>query len=434
MEENEEIREEESRKTMLTKAPKGTKDILPSEVYKWRYIETCFREIMRRHGFQEIRTPMFEGTDLFNRGVGETSDIVNKEMYTFEDRGKRSITLKPEGTSPVVRAYIENKEYTLPKPRKYYYITPCFRYERPQAGRLREFHQLGCEIFGAEGMQADADVIACADDFLHALGIQDLRLHLNSIGKPRERETYREALRAYFRPHQSDLCPDCQDRFDKNPMRLLDCKVKACQAIAAGAPIFLDYLDAESARDFQELQTKLKAMDIAYTVDPRIVRGLDYYSKTAFEFMSDRIGAQGTICGGGRYDSLVEEIGGPDIPGVGFGIGIERLLLLMEAEQIPIPQEEPADAFLICLGGPAEQKGLRLAKSLRRKGLAILMDDLERGLKAQMKGADRSGASYAIIIGEDELEKGVAVCRDMRRSTQEEVPFDALYARIKEER
>jgi histidyl-tRNA synthetase len=417
---------------MLTKAIRGTKDILPDEVYKWQYLEKRFSRLCKKYGFREIRTPIFENTNLFARGVGEETDIVNKEMYTFEDRGGRSLTLKPEGTSPVVRALIEHKEYAAGKPVKYYYITPCFRYEKPQAGRLREFHQFGVEVFGAEGMLADAEVISMADDFIKEMGLDDVELRINSIGCKKCRPDYRQALKDYFRPHLEELCPDCRKRFDNNPMRIIDCKNKVCKEIAKDAPVMLDYLCDDCKKAFEDLKDNLDYFGIEYKVDPSIVRGLDYYSKTAFEFVTEKIGAQGTVCGGGRYDDLVEEIGGPKTPGVGFGMGIERLLLLIEASGKTLGDEERPHALFIPMGDEAKKLVLMMAKDYRDRGLSIRLDDMERGLKAQMKYADRLGVRYTVIIGEDEIKKELASVKNMDTGDQEEIAFRDLFDVLEE--
>lgn len=316
---------------MAMKAPKGTKDVLPKDSYKWQYIEKKWDQICSEYGFKEMRTPTFESTELFNRGVGDTTDIVQKEMYTFEDMGHRSITLKPEGTSPAVRAFIESNQYAESQPTKYYYDTSCFRYGKPQAGRLREFHQFGIENFGTSSMLADAEVIALASEFLKRMNVPDVELHISSVGCRHCRPIYREKLQEYLRPRYDELCDTCKTRFDKNPMRILDCKSEVCWDIAKGAPMMLDYLCDDCKAALEELMKYLDAMGIEYKIDPTIVRGLDYYTKTAFEFITNKIGAQGTVCGGGRYDHLIEEVGGPDMPGVGFGLGKERLLMLMES-------------------------------------------------------------------------------------------------------
>ena len=415
---------------MLTNAPRGTKDIMPDQIYKWQYVENQFKEYASRYGFKEIRTPMFEHTELFSRGVGDTTDIVQKEMYTFEDHGNRSITLKPEGTASVARAFLESKQYAEVQPTKYYYAIPCFRYEKPQAGRLREFHQFGVECFGAKSMLADVEIISLANDFLSGLGIKDLELRINSVGCPECRAKYKEALQDYFRPHFDSLCDNCKDRFERNPMRIIDCKSKEDHKLALDAPSILDYLCEDCNNAFNDLKEGLDAVGIPYIVDPTIVRGLDYYTKTAFEFITDSIGAQGTVCGGGRYDNLISEIGGVDVPGVGFGLGIERLLLLMENTGIEIPQDDSMDAIVITLGDQAKKKGLSLASELRKLGLKVDMDGLERNMKGQLKYADRKGYKYAIIIGDNEIETGKCQLKNLRESTQEDVAFGDLYDMI----
>lgn len=412
---------------MLTKAPRGTRDILPSAAPQWQYLEEKFRTLCAQYGFHEIRTPSFEHTELFQRGVGDSTDIVRKEMYTFEDHAGRSITLKPEGTASVVRAYLEHKEYAGLNPAKYFYDTPCFRYEKPQSGRLREFHQFGLEIFGSYKMTADAEVISLAYDFLTSLGLQTVALHINSVGCPACRASYREALLAYLKPHYEELCADCKDRYVRNPMRILDCKVESCRAIVKDAPRMLDYLCEDCRTAFDDLKENLDALAIPFVVDADIVRGLDYYTKTAFEFVTDGIGAQSTICGGGRYDYLVEELGGPAVPGIGFGLGIERLLLLLEAEGIETAKPDQPDALIAVMGKAAHARGLALARDLRRKGLACFMDDNERNFKGQLKYADRLGARYAILIGDNELQKNEASVRDMASSSQTSVAFDKLF-------
>ena len=417
---------------MLTNAPKGTKDVMPSQVYRWNYVEEKFKEQCRRYGFKEIRTPVFEHTELFYRGVGETTDIVQKEMYTFKDKGDRSITLKPEGTASVARAFLEHKEFANVQPTKYFYNTACYRYERPQAGRQKEFHQFGVEIFGAKGMVADTEVISLANDFLKDVGINELELRINSVGCPVCREKYKDALRDYFRPHLNTLCDTCKDRFERNPMRIIDCKSPEDKEIASKAPSILEYLCQDCKTSFDELKENLDALEIDYIIDPTIVRGLDYYTKTAFEFVSNSIGSQGTVCGGGRYDNLIEEIGGQDIPGVGFGLGIERLLLLMENIGIDIPSESQMDALIITMGDEAKSAGLKLSKELRNKGLSSQMDPLERNLKGQLKYADRLGYKFALIIGDDELKAESVQARDLKNSNQEIVKFSEIYSWLKE--
>lgn len=411
---------------MLTNAPKGTKDMMPDQAYKWHYIEEAFAEICRNYGFTEIRTPVFEHTELFQRGVGDTTDIVQKEMYSFQDYGKRNITLKPEGTSPVVRAYTEHKLFAGPQPTKLYYNIPCFRYEKPQSGRLREFHQFGIETFGTKDMMADAEIISLASDFLNQMGITDIELRINSVGCPECRKKHREALREFLQPKYEELCDTCKDRFDRNPMRILDCKSPVCQELIKGAPMMLDYLCDDCAEAFEDLKSNLEAMGIEYTVDPGIVRGLDYYTKTAFEFVTTKIGAQGTVCGGGRYDHLVEEIGGPETPGVGFGLGKERLLLTMEACGAEIPQPPGTDVFIAVMGDEAKAAGLRLMRELRLVGVSVQMDILGRNIKNQFKYANRINAAKTVVIGQDELEKNSFAIKDMKTSEQTIVPMEKI--------
>ena len=416
---------------MLTNAPKGTKDVLPNQVYRWHYVERKFDDICRRYGYKEIRTPIFEHTELINRGVGDTTDIVQKEMYTFNDHGGRSLTLKPEGTSPAVRAFVEHRMYAEVQPTKIYYDTPCFRYEKPQSGRLRQFHQFGVEIFGTPNMMADADVICLGHDFLEEMGIKDVVLEINSVGCPTCRETYRRALQDFLRHHYDELCDTCKNRFDKNPMRILDCKSQEDQDLVKDAPNMIDYLCDECASSFEEVKGHLESMGLEYTVNPRIVRGLDYYTKTAFEFVSNKIGAQGTVCGGGRYDNLCQEIGGPPIPGVGFGLGKERLLMLMEANGVEIPEAEPSDVFIVTMGDKGRIKGLEILRELHKKGISAQMDTLARNVKGQFKYAARLNAKKTIVIGDEELEKGVVQIKDMDRHEQQEVSFDNILEMLK---
>ena len=412
---------------MLTNAPKGTKDILPDQIHKWHYVEEQWKDICRRYGFKEVRTPVFEHTELFTRGIGDTTDVVQKEMYTFEDHGGRSITLKPEGTSPAVRAFIEHKQYAEVQPTKIQYITPCYRYEKPQSGRLREFHQFGIEVFGTPNMMADAEVISLGYDFLTSLGITEIELRINSVGCPECRKKHRAALREFLTPKYDELCDTCKPRFDKNPMRILDCKSPVCHELVQGAPMMIDYLCDDCKDAFQQLQDNLKAMEIPFTVDPGIVRGLDYYTKTAFEFVTTKIGAQGTVCGGGRYDHLIEEVGGPPIPGVGFGLGIERLLLLMEANDAHFPEPDKLDVFIAVMGDAAKAYGLKLCRELRAKGLSAEMDTLARNIKNQFKYANRLNAKYTVVLGDNEMAEGVAAVKDMAAQEQHNVKFEDLY-------
>ena len=411
---------------MAIKAPKGTKDVLLTDSYKWQYIEQKWAEICSEYGFREIRTPVFEATELFNRGIGDTTDVVQKEMYTFNDMGGRSITLKPEGTSPAVRSFIESNQYAMTQPTKVYYNTPCFRYEKPQAGRLREFHQFGIENFGTHSMLADAEIIALGHDFLKRMGIEDIELHISSVGCRNCRPVHRTALQDFLRPKFDCLCETCKSRFDKNPMRILDCKSPQDKELVKGAPMMLDYLCDDCKKDFEELKSHLDAMGISYTVDPTIVRGLDYYTKTAFEFITTKIGAQGTVCGGGRYDHLIEEIGGPDIPGVGFGLGKERLLMMMELAGHDFGGTAGPQIFIAWIGDGAREYAVKLLHELRTKGIRAEMDTRERNLKGQMKYADKLGAEYTVVIGEDEVASGELTLKKMSDSTQTKVRKDGL--------
>ena len=411
---------------MAIKAPKGTKDVLPAESYKWQYIESEWAKITAEYGFKEIRTPEFEATELFNRGIGDTTDVVQKEMYTFNDLGGRSITLKPEGTSPAVRSFIENNLYAETQPTKVWYSTACFRYEKPQAGRLREFHQFGIENFGTNSMLADAEIIALGHDFLTRMGIDDIELHISSVGCRKCRPLHRTALQDFLRPKYDCLCETCKSRFDKNPMRILDCKSPQDQELVQGAPMMLDYLCDDCRQDFEDLKKHLDAMGIKYIVDPTIVRGLDYYTKTAFEFITTKIGAQGTVCGGGRYDHLVEEVGGPDMPGVGFGLGKERLLMLMEANGHDFGGETSPQIFLAWIGDEAREYSVQLLRELRNKGIRAEMDTRERNLKGQMKYANKLGAAYTAVIGEDEVASGEITLKNMSNSEQTRIRREEL--------
>ena len=411
---------------MAIKAPKGTKDVLLTDSYKWQYIEQKWAEICSEYGFREIRTPVFEATELFNRGIGDTTDVVQKEMCTFNDMGGRSITLKPEGTSPAVRSFIESNQYAMTQPTKVYYNTPCFRYEKPQAGRLREFHQFGIENFGTHSMLADAEIIALGHDFLKRMGIEDIELHISSVGCRNCRPVHRTALQDFLRPKFDCLCETCKSRFDKNPMRILDCKSPQDKELVKGAPMMLDYLCDDCKKDFEELKSHLDAMGISYTVDPTIVRGLDYYTKTAFEFITTKIGAQGTVCGGGRYDHLIEEIGGPDIPGVGFGLGKERLLMMMELAGHDFGGTAGPQIFIAWIGDGEREYAVKLLHELRTKGIRAEMDTRERNLKGQMKYADKLGAEYTVVIGEDEVASGELTLKKMSDSTQTKVRKEGL--------
>ena len=411
-------------------APKGTKDCLPGEVRRWQYLSTAFEETARRFGFTEVRTPMIEYTELFARGIGDTTDVVEKQMYTFEDYGGRSITLRPEGTAGVARAFLENKLYAEPLPAKLWYEIPCFRYEKPQKGRLREFHQFGIEIFGSSDMLADAEVIAFGDAFLRGLGLSDAVLKINSIGCRECRPVYRKRITDYFDEHLDELCDTCKGRLKRNPMRVFDCKSPVCQGIAAEAPVMLESLCGECEADFAALQSYLDAMGVKYEIDAFIVRGLDYYTKTAFEFVSGRIGAQSAVCGGGRYDHLLEELGGEDIPGVGFGLGIERLIMALEDTGLPEPAVSVPDALIVYIGEEAKARALALLNELRAAGAAAELDVCARNTKGQFKYADKTGARFAVIIGDEELESGKATIKDMVSGNQTKVSFSEVAGAI----
>jgi len=411
---------------LLTKGPRGTKDVLPSEAYKWHYVEGVVKEVAKRFGFEEIRTPAFEHTELFERGVGDTTDVVEKEMYTFTDRGDRSITLKPEGTAPVARSFIENKLYADTQPTKLFYITPVFRYERPQAGRLRQHHQFGVEVFGATSASVDAEVINLAMTVYETFGIKKLELRINSIGCPKCREEYHKILKEYLGNKLEKLCTTCQSRFDRNPLRIIDCKSDSCQAEIVEVPLMLDHICGECTDHFEDLKKYLEVSGLNYIVDPRIVRGLDYYSKTAFEIITDEAGKKGTICGGGRYDKLVEDCGGPSTPGVGFGMGLERTILTLESQGIEIPKPKGLDVFVVTMGDAAAYEGFKLLNQLRRTGLIADKDHLNRSVKAQFKYANKVDANYTIVIGDDELSKGVAKLKDMVSTEETEVALSDI--------
>ncbi|MBQ3220469.1 MAG: histidine--tRNA ligase [Clostridia bacterium] len=412
--------------------PKGTKDVLPQDSYKWQYVEGVARETAKLFNIKEIRTPVFEHTELFQRGVGDTSDIVTKEMYTFKDKGDRSITLKPEGTAGAVRSFIENGMYNGVLPAKMYYIIPAFRYERPQAGRLREFHQFGVEIFGAKGAQTDAEAILVADALLKKLGLK-VQLYINSIGCKTCRANYNSALKAFFAPHLDSLCYDCKTRYEKNPLRLLDCKEEACKKINAGAPKMLDYLCEECSEHFESLKSYLDGAGVEYTIDPRIVRGLDYYTRSVFEFVSTSIGAQGTVCAGGRYDGLIEELGGNPTPAVGFAAGIERLLIVMEQTGVEIPAPETPKVYLAGMDSACRRKAFELACALRANGILAEIDHMDRSVKAQFKYADKIGARFVAVIGGNELAEGKANIKRMATGESESVAFENIVEYFKNE-
>lgn len=407
-------------------ALKGTHDILPEEVYKWDYMEGVIRDVCSRYGYKEIRTPIIEATELFQRGIGDTTDVVTKEMYTFKDRGDRSVTLRPENTASAVRAYLEHKMYGDQQVHKMFYIGSMFRYDRPQAGRYREFHQFGLEVLGASSPLADAEVIAMACEIFHRLGLKNLDLHLNSIGDRNCRPAYRQKLIEFFEAKKDQLCEDCLERLYKNPLRILDCKEEGCKKASEGAPEITDYLCEECHHKFEAVKHYLDALGISYTVDPRLVRGLDYYTNTAFEIQYPPLGAQSAVCGGGRYDGLVEEIGGPSTPGIGFAIGLERLLLALDMQNlIPVPAVNKK-VYIAALGEDAIAAGFKIQEELRSRHVIADMDLQGRSLKGQMKQAGRMNAVYTLIIGSNELEKGKAVVKTMETGTQQELPFEEV--------
>ena len=404
---------------MLTSAPKGTKDILPSQVYKWHYVEKAFADLCGRYGFSEIRTPSFEHTELFLRGVGDTTDVVEKQMYTFEDKGGRSITLRPEGTAGAVRAMLENGLYNAGYPVKLYYLTSCYRYEKPQAGRLRELHQFGVEMFGAAEPVADAQIIALALSAFRRLGLEDVGLQINSIGCPECRKEYHKALKEYFTARKDELCDTCLSRLERNPMRILDCKSPECQAVCKDAPKITDYLCEDCQKHFQKVQEYLTAMGVEFEVDPGLVRGLDYYTRTVFEFPSKSLGF--ALGGGGRYDGLVEEMGGKPTAGLGFGLGLDRIMMALEAQNTEFPQPVRCEVYLASMGEEAQKKAFLLTDQLHRCGVPADCDVCGRGLKAQMKYADKIGAQYTIVLGENELAEGKAELKNMKNGEKKPI-------------
>lgn len=404
--------------------PPGTQDFLPGAVEKWQFVESKARDICRRFNFREIRTPMFESTDLYKRGVGEATDIVEKEMYTFNDRGNRSLTLRPEGTAGAVRAFVENKLYGEPDLTKLYYIGPMFRYERQQAGRYRQFHQFGVEAFGAVDAALDAEVIALGYTFYTEVGLKGVRVEINSVGTPEVRAVYRDRLLAFLEPKRELLCKDCQSRMDRNPLRVLDCKVD--QHHFEGAPSILESLDEECRTHFEALQFHLTSMNIPYSINPRLVRGLDYYTHTAFEYKSEGIGAIDTIGGGGRFNGLVADIGGPDQPGVGLGLGLERTVMLLENQGVQLDELHRVDVYLVALGEAAEKELTSVLYKLRLNGISAERDYQGRKMKAQMKSADRLQVRYTAILGDDELARGEIAVKNMSTGEQRFVPLDKL--------
>ena len=416
---------------MLTNAPRGTKDILPDTVGDWNYVEGEIRELCRRFGYSEIRTPIFEHTELFQRGIGEGTDVVDKEMYTFTDRGERSITLRPENTASAVRAYLQNKLYAQSNLVKLFYIGSMFRYDRPQAGRMREFHQFGVEALGEANPAVDAEVILLAMNLLEGLGLKDLELSINSVGCPKCRSKYRTMLQDFFRDKLEDLCEDCRSRFERSPLRILDCKKDSDKPYMADAPKITDCLCEECADHFAKLKELLTSAGISFTHDPRLVRGLDYYTKTAFEIKYPPLGAQSAVAGGGRYDGLIEEMGGNPTPAVGFATGLERLLLALESQNLLPEKNRSVDAYVVALGEAAQAEGFKLLNNLRQQGLSAAMDFAGRSMKAQMKQANKLGAKYSVILGEDEIAEGVVMLRSMEDSSQAKVPMNQVAEKIK---
>ena len=416
---------------MLTNAPRGTKDILPDTVGDWNYVEGEIRELCRRFGYSEIRTPIFEHTELFQRGIGEGTDVVDKEMYTFTDRGERSITLRPENTASAVRAYLQNKLYAQSNLVKLFYIGSMFRYDRPQAGRMREFHQFGVEALGEANPAVDAEVILLAMNLLEGLGLKDLELSINSVGCPKCRSKYRTMLQDFFRDKLEDLSEDCRSRFERSPLRILDCKKDSDKPYMADAPKITDCLCEECAEHFAKLKELLTSAGISFTHDPRLVRGLDYYTKTAFEIKYPPLGAQSAVAGGGRYDGLIEEMGGNPTPAVGFATGLERLLLALESQNLLPEKNRSVDAYVVALGETAQAEGFKLLNSLRQQGLSAAMDFAGRSMKAQMKQANKLGAKYSVILGEDEISEGVVMLRSMEDSSQAKVPMNQVAEKIK---
>ncbi len=416
---------------LLTQAIRGTGDVLPSDSSRWQFVEKTMLETAQLFGFREIRTPVFEHTELFVRSVGDTTDVVQKEMYTFDDNGGRSITLRPEGTAGAVRAFLEHGLHNEALPQKVSYVTSCYRYEKPQAGRLREFHQFGIECFGAAEPQADAEVISLAAAAFEALGIKNLSLEINSIGCPECRAKFYDALREYFSSKQDELCETCKGRLERNPMRILDCKSPVCKKIAEGAPTVLDYICDDCRDHFEKTKSYLTAMGIEYTVNPTIVRGLDYYTRTVFEFVSSDLGAQSTVCGGGRYDGLVEQMGGPKTPALGFAVGLERLLMIMDAQKCEFPEAKVCDVYIAPMGEKAAVMSAKLAKMLRAEGFFAETDIVGRGLKAQMKYANKIGAKYTVVLGDDEINAGKANLKCMETGERTEVTLpDGLVSAV----
>ncbi len=418
---------------MLTKAPRGTRDILPGEIEKWQFIENIFIKLCRQYNYREIRTPIFEHTELFSRSVGEDTDIVGKEMYSFLDKGKRSITLRPEGTASVVRAFLEHKLYSQAQPTKLFYYGPMFRYDRPQAGRYRQFYQLGAEAFGSYSAQMDAELISLSVDFFNSLGLIDVVLEINSVGCPQCRTVYKKEIQKILSKARanSKLCADCSVRFETNPLRILDCKEDKCREITLEVPDILKYLCDECDVHFKEVTKYLEILNISYKINPRLVRGLDYYTKTAFEIVDPLLSSQSSLGGGGRYDELVEICGGKPAPGVGFAVGLDRVVLALENKGIALQAQEGFKVYVAAIGEKANIESMRLVTELRHNGLTAEKDYLGKSLKAQMKHADRVAARYVIILGEEEIDKGRVILRDMEKGDQKEIEINGLADSLK---
>lgn len=412
---------------LLTQAPKGTQDLLPPKSGEWQAVEEVMRSEAALHGFGEVRTPVFEHTELFLRSVGDTTDVVEKQMYTFNDKGGRSITLRPEGTAGAVRAMLEHALYNDGLPVKLYYLTSCYRYEKPQAGRLREFHQFGVEMFGAAAPVADAEVICLAKSIFDRLGVKNLTLELNSIGCPKCRAKFHQALKEYFEGYRDQLCETCLSRLERNPMRILDCKSPVCSKIAEGAPHILDYLCDDCREHFEGVQSYLKAAGVEFVINPTIVRGLDYYTRTVFEFVSNDLGAQSTVCGGGRYDGLTEQMGGKPMAGLGFGLGMERLMLVLEAQKIQMPAPPACEVYIASMGEAAGREAFRLVNELQHSGVAAACDLCARGLKAQMKYANKIGAAFTLVLGDNELAQKSAKIKNMKTGEEKPISLDEKF-------
>lgn len=410
----------------IIKKIKGTEDIMPKDSYRWIFLEDIMRRQANAYGYKEVRTPVFEQTSLFSRGVGETTDVVQKEMYTFSTKGDESITLRPEGTAGAARAFLEHSVQNDGLPSKQYYLTTCYRYEKPQAGRQREFHQFGVEVFGTQNPSADAEVIALINGLFEVLGLSKIRLEINSIGCPKCRSKYHEKLREYFSQYKDKLCDTCLGRLERNPMRIIDCKSPVCSEIAKDAPKMIDFLCEECSDHFEKVKSYLDIAGVKYEVNPTIVRGLDYYTKTVFEFVSDNIGAQGTVCGGGRYDGLIEELGGQHTPSLGCAMGIERLLLLMESSGVEIPKPETCDLYIASMGDRASLKAFALTEDVRKSGFSAQCDIVGRGLRPQMKFADKIGAKFSLVIGDNEIDENKAEVKNMKTGDKTAVSLQSF--------